>query len=669
MLKYILKTIFFVLLSLGFLKADTIIVDTDTNLKDILSDSKIYIDKTQQLEIDDIKNKKFEQNRKDLLSYGYAPNINLWIKFTLHNSSDKKITKVLEYDNSLTTHVSLYIQDTQSYKIKNDGLFQISKLRDSVNPIFQIELEANESKVYYIKAGSMVTTLIAKLNLWDQKEFYKKEIRYQFVLALFFGAMSILALYNLFIYFITKDISYLYYVVYILGIILHHLVYVGIAPLYLFDQDTSILIIKNAAVITMLPIYALAFFTKSFLHTEQYPVFNKILNFFLIFVPIFVFICLFSDVLNRYRTLMVLLLFIYLLTITIYAVIKKNKQAYYILFGWCVILIAILFMYLSSAGIFNIYSYFDFVIELGISLEALIFSIALAAKIKFLQNELVKKEKEQKKLLKLEVEEKTKELKELNENLEQMVKDELEHIQQMERKLFESEKMAAMGEMMGNIAHQWRQPLSIISTESSSLLLRKDFGKLDDASFKKSLEHIISMTKHLSQTINDFRDYIKGNMERKEFVVSDCINKVLNITSSSLDANFIKVVTEIDDKVLIDNYENALIQSLVNIINNAKDALKELESVEDRFVFITVEKLNSKARISIKDSAGGIPENIKNRIFEPYFTTKHNSDGTGLGLHMTYNMVKTMNGTIEVKNQEFTYNDKNFVGVEFILTL
>ena len=284
MLKFILKTIFFVLLSLGFLRAETIILDADTNFQDILSSSKIYIDKTQKLEIDDIVNKKFEQNRKDLLSYGYAPNINLWIKFKLHNSSDKKITKILEYDNSLTTHVSLYLQDLQSYKIQQDGLFQISKTRDSVNPIFQIELESNESKVYYIKAGSMVTTLIAKLNLWDQKEFYKKEIRYQFVLALFFGAMSILALYNLFIYFITKDISYLYYVVYIFGIILHHLVYVGIAPLYLFDQSTSIFIIQNAAIITMLPIYALALFTKSFLHTEQYPIFNKILNFFLIFV-------------------------------------------------------------------------------------------------------------------------------------------------------------------------------------------------------------------------------------------------------------------------------------------------------------------------------------------------------------------------------------------------
>ena len=179
---------------------------------------------------------------------------------------------MIEYENPLTTKIEFYdISKNQKY---TKGLFFIDKGRTTLNPTFEVSLKPFEQKVYYIKATSSITTLIVKLNLLDEKDFFDNELSKQIVLALFFGAMFILALYNFSIFIITKDISYFYYVLYIVGIIAHHLVYVGFASLYLLDHNQVFGVISYASVLVSFPIIALAFFTKTFLHTSQYPKLN-----------------------------------------------------------------------------------------------------------------------------------------------------------------------------------------------------------------------------------------------------------------------------------------------------------------------------------------------------------------------------------------------------------
>ncbi len=175
------------------------------------------------------------------------------------------------------------------------------------------------------------------------KIFFKKEIKHQIILTLFFGAMFILAIYNLFIYFFTKDISYLYYVLYILGIIVHHLLYIGFANIYLLEPSLMIKTIEAASVFVAIPVIALGLFTKSFLQIKQYPTYNKILNTFLILIPISIIFFLLTDDYDKYRNLLTLLLMIFLVFITIYSALRKNRQAYFILFGWCLIFLAIFF--------------------------------------------------------------------------------------------------------------------------------------------------------------------------------------------------------------------------------------------------------------------------------------------------------------------------------------
>ncbi|AXH11286.1 7TM diverse intracellular signaling domain-containing protein [Halarcobacter bivalviorum] len=359
------------------------------NLKeiDILKYSDLYIDYSKELTINDIKKNKdlFQINNNSRLSYGYSPDFNVWIRFKLKNGTNKKLQKILEYDNPLTTHIEFYDLEENSKKIK--GLYFRQNDIKTVNSTFKIDLKPNSEKTFYIKANSQITTLIIKLKIWDYLTFFEKELKHQMILALFFGAMFILGIYNLFIFFFTRDISYLYYVIYIIGIIVHHLLYVGFATIYLLPEYWIEKILELAPIIVAIPIIALALFTKEFLNIKQYPKNYKFLNFYLILIPISIIFFMLTDDYDKHRNTLTMLLLIYLMGLTLYATIKKNKQAYFILFGWFVFLISGLTMFLSSAGLFNVYEYFPYIVEASFVSEATIFSIALANRINSLQKE------------------------------------------------------------------------------------------------------------------------------------------------------------------------------------------------------------------------------------------------------------------------------------------
>lgn len=408
-------------------------IDAKTNHYELLPHAKIYIDKTKSLGIDDIVSKKdeFKKNNKNQLSYGYSPDFNVWIKIELKNSTDKILHKILEYNNPITTHIEFF---SPADKIdKKEGLYQTDKNRKTVNPVFKITLLPKETKTIYIKAASHITTLIVSLNLYNNKSYYEKEIRHQLFLGLFFAAMFILGVYNLFIFFFTKDKSYLYYVLYIFGIIAHQLMYVGMANIYLFSQELRIYFIEYAAVVVAFPIFFLALFTKSFLETKQYRILDKILTTYLILFPFLTSIFIVTQQFNKYRNIFTLLLLLYLVVITVYAAFKKNRQAYFILFGWLIVLSAGILMYISSIGIFDIHQYFPYLIEVSFVLEAVIFSIALADRIKQLQQDkndanakLIYQQQNEKKRLEQTVTEKTNDLKNTLEEKEILLK-ELNH--------------------------------------------------------------------------------------------------------------------------------------------------------------------------------------------------------------------------------------------------
>ena len=235
--------------------------------------------------------------------------------------------------------------------------------------------------------------------------------------------------------------------------------------------------------------------------------------------------------------------------------------------------------------------------------------------------------------------------------------------------LNKSEKMASLGEMLSNISHQWRQPLSVISTAASGMQLQKEYGMLEDKQFNEYCESIDRNAQYLSKTIDDFKHFIQGDSQKKIFNLNDDLKSFLQLVDSSIKNNKINIILNLQDDIVIDGYENELTQCFVNIYNNAVDALKNIED-DKRFVFIDSFQDDKNIIVKIRDNAGGIDKDVLPNIFEPYFTTKHKSQGTGLGLHMTYNLiVDGMEGSIEASNTTYLYENKEYKGAQFTITL
>lgn len=178
------------------------------------------------------------------------------------------------------------------------------------------------------------------------------------------------------------------------------------------------------------------------------------------------------------------------------------------------------------------------------------------------------------------------------------------------------------------------------------------------------MNKIVETTEHLSNTIEVFRQFLKDDKEKTNFNISENIDKNLSIIESVLIENKIKIIKEYED-IFITNYYNEFSQVIMNILTNAKDAFITNHR-DEQIIIIKLEKVNNSIVISILDNAGGIKDSIINRVFEPYFTTKHTYHGTGLGLYMSHKIIKdSMNGNISVSNKNFEFNNKHYKGACF----
>lgn len=257
-----------------------------------------------------------------------------------------------------------------------------------------------------------------------------------------------------------------------------------------------------------------------------------------------------------------------------------------------------------------------------------------------------------------------------NSSLNEKIANQKEKIDKQNKLIIVQSKIAAIGEMLSNIAHQWRQPLNIISLSTAkietSVLLG---GKMNQEELLEIGGEINRQAQYLSQTIDDFRNYFNSNIEKvAPFSLKDMFKKLNELTKESFLGNKIEIVVDIKDCVITSN-ESLLMQSLVNIYNNAKDVIVEREALH-RYFFVDVACNNKSLTIKLKDSGGGVGLEIISKIFEPYFTTKHKSQGTGLGLYITYGIVtQHLGGTIVVSNVEYDYKNYKLSGAEFVITI
>ena len=236
----------------------------------------------------------------------------------------------------------------------------------------------------------------------------------------------------------------------------------------------------------------------------------------------------------------------------------------------------------------------------------------------------------------------TNELEQYTNILESQVEVEVQKNVVYERKVFDAMKMASLGEMIANIAHQWRQPLSVITTSTTAMEVNKEIGLLDDSLFDKYTSTIVSQAMYLSDTINTFRDYIKEEHSIKRVILQEEIKNTLKILDVVLKDNNIELINELDMifPVEMNIIAGELSQVIINIINNAKDAHNEYKDSKKKWIKVSIEKQGAYIFLGIEDNAGGITDAVLPKIFDKDFTTKDSDHGTGIGLYMSKAIVE-----------------------------
>jgi two-component system, NtrC family, C4-dicarboxylate transport sensor histidine kinase DctB len=244
------------------------------------------------------------------------------------------------------------------------------------------------------------------------------------------------------------------------------------------------------------------------------------------------------------------------------------------------------------------------------------------------------------------------ELENFNKELENKVEESIKKISEHEKLLLVKSKNIVMGEMIEMIAHQWRQPVTTIGMISNNVILNMLLDELDTEILKEDLEGINKQVKYLSDTIDDFRNFFKESKQEEEFILSDVIENSISILEKQFSKARIDLTFEDNcPNTMLNTFKSELIQALINIISNAKEAFSS--EIESKYLKVTSDKDEENIYITIADNAGGIKSDVIEKIFDPYFSTKKQKNGTGLGLYVCKIIIcEHLKGDLSVKNKD-----------------
>ena len=301
--------------------------------------------------------------------------------------------------------------------------------------------------------------------------------------------------------------------------------------------------------------------------------------------------------------------------------VLKRKIALFYLLGWIVMLVAIIITGLLSFGYVQRNDFTIYIFQLGIIIEITLLSMGLAYRYKINQEALA----------------------------------------ESNRLIQEQAKLASMGELLRHISHQWRQPLSEINAVAMKIETEYRRETLDAKKLDENIEAIETITEHMSKTIQDFNSYFRSDKKSITVMPEQVIQKSLNLVKSSLKEHGIETSVVIEPTHSVKVVEGELVQVVLVLLNNARDAIVS-KKCEAKWIKVWVREVDAKVLISVEDSGGGIAKENLSKVFEPYFTTKFEAQGTGIGLYMSKMIVEeSLGGNLSVSNSRD--------GAKFIISL
>ena len=642
----------------------------------------------------------------------YAQNVkSVWLKFSIENNTDEAWLYLnIPYSN--LSVVSLY-------EVRNDGTFQLvgrqgngtpatPQSSASPNLYFKLPLQPGEQKEYILHVFSDHPILLPAF-VSTTEAFNDALLLQTVIISMYIGVLLIMFLYNLFLFFATKDNNYLLYTVYILFLALAQVTVSGYGYRYLWPQFVEF---NRYAIIITSSISAIAGITFAifFLQTKTYsPKINKVLKALIAIYVLGILASFFGWISAGYFILNYnsLLTVIILLTASVYIARKGLRAAYFYLIAWITPLFSFLVLVLRNINVLPYNTFTAYVFYIGSAIEVALLSMALADKINTLRREKEASQaaalkaslqneqwvREQNVVLEKKVAERTEELQETNQQLTEAFSE----LKDAQIQLVEAEKMASLGQLTAGIAHEINNPINFVKSNIKPLQLDfkdivqvlDEYEKLHTSDPVKSTEQLKYISKlkkdldldFLKDEITNLLNGIKEGADRTAEIVrglrtfsrlDESQIKTVNIhegIESTLvllrnsSPDHVKIIFDFKANGNIECFPGKLNQVFMNIVSNAIQAIKSKSSKEPESIVIRTKDVGTnEVEIRIKDSGPGMSPEVKQKIFDPFFTTKDVGEGTGLGLAIVFKIIQEHSGRIDVISALEE-------GAEFIITL
>jgi hypothetical protein len=695
MFKQPFKFFIFALLLLTALQASAQEIVRSTDQRVLIGRQIAVLKSTRELTLNEVvRSADFMRNNSDVPNLGFSA-VSTWIRFTVTNKSNSALL-LLNVAYPILDEVELFSPDSLcQYHGNLMGEIRKFNTRKYKQPdyIFDLNIRPNTSKTYYLRIKS-AEQLILPISVNQPNALWQFISAENLLSGLFIGAVIIMFLYNLFIFFFVRDKSYLYYVIYVASVGFTQTGIRGYTFQYLWGNSTafelrSVILFACAGAIAAIQ------FTRSFLATPQRAgKFDKVLIAVIILQSIAFFLTIAGKIQFGFQLMQVSTTLFAFSLLIVSAIVMRNgyRPAKFVFYSWSVLLAGAIIFALKDNGVLPYNTFTSYSMQAASVIEMALLSFGLADRINILKREKEASQaealkiaeeneriiREQNLLLELKVNERTVELSDSNEELNKTLDD----LKQAQGQLVEAEKMASLGQLTAGIAHEINNPINFVTSNINPL--SRDINLLLDAleaieeiglsdappvekqkkihDYKEELDfdYLASEIHHLIKGINEganrTAEIVKGlkifsRLDEDDLKKADLnvgLESTLVIINNQLN-HTIKVVKQFGDLPLVECYPGKLNQVFLNIFSNALYAIKK-KFGEQPGGEIVIQTSNDESNvfISIKDNGTGMNAQTQKKVFEPFFTTKDVGEGTGLGMSIAYNTVKKHKGQITI---------------------
>ncbi len=592
-------------------------------------------DKDNNLEFNNLKNLKYSNN--NIINFGIVDSAYWFVLDVNLTQNAKKKDWYLKIEYPLLDKVDIYISDQNNtlHYVDGDMIDASKKQFKNKDILFKLNFSDSSAQQIVLKVKTS-GSLQLPCYIMDSTTLMEDSAISYIMQGFYFGILFIIIFYNLVLYYKTLEKQYIFYISFVFSFSLWQLLLNGIGSTYIWS-DFEIITQYGALYFMQFSIIFSVLFSKYFLDiSNNMKSIEKYIDMYVV-LNLFIFVLIF---LLEYKYMVQIIIFISFITMLVIFILgvarymQGEKAALYFSLGWLSFLLANLLFSLHKFGLIDGFDILTSAQQIGSAFEMIFLSWSISYKLA-----------ESKKMYLEKIE---------NNNV--VLKDEIESAindaRAKDDMIISQSRLAALGEMIEQIAHQWRQPLNTISLLNQDIYFKSQLSTLKTEDIEKLHTKVDESVAYMSNTINDLREYHLGDTAQVPVAIEDVIRVSISLNEAVLKFSNILVKCECGETNLISANKNELVQVFMNIIKNSIDAIKS-NDIKKPIISISSHLIDKEIFIEIEDNAGGIDDKIMHKIFDSYFSTKKAEFGSGIGLYMSKSIIeRNADGEIDVENTE-----------------